>query len=392
MKCSSNHLNIKTIGSSSSMCFQLQQILALLLMVIALCASSITGSPTQQPRQLQQNQQKEQLQRQQEHQNHQTTKIRVQQCREGCLEKFVTKSPLCQKTPKCSECLNECGQTAQGNVTSSIRETWPLRTVSMVQHDTLVLVDVAWDQSSVPFQCLVTWEVSGGGLMGNLLTESFGVQLSLWPDTKYRVQVTCKNKRSGLMSRSLPLSLDTSEAIKMPDPEVKTEDISNTIFTKVPNSSTPQTTTKPLTVSFPSSPDLKDDAIDTNVVGYHEQNQSEETDEHQGSTLFLWNSIRRHKDIATIEPLRPAEVDILTTLTNSHRPLLYTMVAVIVLLIFILVFCACSLRNPRLSGDKVMLIAEDFTTNQHGSVEKLSSKTPVSCNSHVTCSRHTPRV
>lgn len=64
----------------------------------------------------------------------------------------------------------------------------------MVQQDSLVLVDVAWDQLSIPYQCLVTWEVSGGGLMGNLLTETFSVQLSLWPDTKYRVQVTCKNK------------------------------------------------------------------------------------------------------------------------------------------------------------------------------------------------------
>ena len=43
-------------------------------------------------------------------------------------------------------------------------------------------------------QCLVTWEVSGGGLMGNLLTELSNVQLSLWPDTVYHVRVTCRNK------------------------------------------------------------------------------------------------------------------------------------------------------------------------------------------------------
>lgn len=68
----------------------------------------------------------------------------------------------------------------------------------MLQQDSLVLVDVAWQPLSLPNQCLVTWEVAGGGLMGNLLTESFNVQLSLWPDTKYRVQVTCKNKVSFL--------------------------------------------------------------------------------------------------------------------------------------------------------------------------------------------------
>lgn len=66
----------------------------------------------------------------------------------------------------------------------------------MLQQGALVLVDVAWAPLNMPNQCLVTWEVSGGGLMGNLLTESSSVQLSLWPDTKYRVQVTCKNKVS----------------------------------------------------------------------------------------------------------------------------------------------------------------------------------------------------
>lgn len=82
-------------------------------------------------------------------------------------------------------------------VNKPIRETWSLHTVSMLQQDSLVLVDVAWQPTyNTPNQCLVTWEVSGGGLMGNLLTESFNVQLSLWPETKYRVQVTCKNKVS----------------------------------------------------------------------------------------------------------------------------------------------------------------------------------------------------
>lgn len=36
----------------------------------------------------------------------------------------------------------------------------------------------------------------GGGLMGSLFTETSDVELSLWPETKYNVQVTCKNKVS----------------------------------------------------------------------------------------------------------------------------------------------------------------------------------------------------
>lgn len=45
-------------------------------------------------------------------------------------------------------------------------------------------------------QCLVSWEISGGGLTGNLLTETAKVELSLWPNTKYHVHVTCRNKVS----------------------------------------------------------------------------------------------------------------------------------------------------------------------------------------------------
>lgn len=45
-------------------------------------------------------------------------------------------------------------------------------------------------------QCLVSWEISGGGLTGNLLTETAKVELSLWPNTRYHVHVTCRNKVS----------------------------------------------------------------------------------------------------------------------------------------------------------------------------------------------------
>lgn len=66
----------------------------------------------------------------------------------------------------------------------------------MIRQGSLVSADVAWPEAREATQCLVTWEVAGGGLMGNLLTDSASVELSLWPETKYRVQVTCKNKVS----------------------------------------------------------------------------------------------------------------------------------------------------------------------------------------------------
>uniref|UniRef100_A0A182PI02 Uncharacterized protein n=1 Tax=Anopheles epiroticus TaxID=199890 RepID=A0A182PI02_9DIPT len=95
----------------------------------------------------------------------------------------------------------------------------------MVRNESLVTADVSWAATlsdacngtsfGLPgaSQCLVTWEVSGGGLMGNLLTESSSVQLSLWTDTKYRVQVTCRSKRSSALIRSAPLVLSTAGAV-----------------------------------------------------------------------------------------------------------------------------------------------------------------------------------
>lgn len=64
----------------------------------------------------------------------------------------------------------------------------------MVRDGSLTSADILWKSTNVPSQCLVTWEVAGGGLMGNLLTDTQEVQLTLWPDSKYRIQVTCKNK------------------------------------------------------------------------------------------------------------------------------------------------------------------------------------------------------
>lgn len=93
----------------------------------------------------------------------------------------------------CLQCWDQCA-TAPSKINTSIQEAWPLRIITMIRQGSLVSADVAWPTMSSPSQCLVTWEVSGGGLMGNLLTDSSSVQLSLWPETKYRVQVTCKNK------------------------------------------------------------------------------------------------------------------------------------------------------------------------------------------------------
>lgn len=96
------------------------------------------------------------------------------------------------------QCWDDCSTATTVNrpVTGT---TWPLAVTSMVRDGSLVATNVAW-HSEAPgspmalSDCLVTWEVSGGGLIGNLLTSTSFVELSLWPNTKYRIQVTCKRK------------------------------------------------------------------------------------------------------------------------------------------------------------------------------------------------------
>lgn len=87
------------------------------------------------------------------------------------------------------QCWNNCDQQLG---------PFPLNINSALRQGSLVITDIAWDQAitNASKQCLVTWEVSGGGLMGNLLTDSSTVELSLWSDTVYHVQVTCKHKVS----------------------------------------------------------------------------------------------------------------------------------------------------------------------------------------------------
>lgn len=92
------------------------------------------------------------------------------------------------------QCWDEC--TSSTSINKSILDTWSLSVQSMVRDNSLVSTNIAWTATNSPSDCLVTWEVSGGGLIGNLLTQSSNVELSLWPETKYRIQVTCKNKVS----------------------------------------------------------------------------------------------------------------------------------------------------------------------------------------------------
>ncbi|XP_055526305.1 transmembrane protein fend-like isoform X1 [Wyeomyia smithii] len=138
----------------------------------------------------------------------------VRSCQEACLEKHSSKEASCSERKNCSKCQEKCTSSDSDNHRLS------LVLLQMIRNESLVTADVAWvavpnDRritSGLQQQCLVTWEVAGGGLMGNLLTESSSAQLSLWPETNYRVQVTCRNKHTDALTRSAPIILNTAGA------------------------------------------------------------------------------------------------------------------------------------------------------------------------------------
>nr|CAD7439233.1 unnamed protein product [Timema bartmani] len=80
---------------------------------------------------------------------------------------------------------------------TAVSAPWELREVSLIHQKVLVIAEVAWTPQVSRGVYLVTWEVDGGGLKGNLFTDSTCVTLSLWPDTIYHIQVL-KNTRQGI--------------------------------------------------------------------------------------------------------------------------------------------------------------------------------------------------
>lgn len=73
----------------------------------------------------------------------------------------------------------------------SERRGWTLREVSLIHQKVLVIAEISWEARRLSRRPVyfVTWEVDGGGLKGNLFTDSTSVTLSLWPDTVYHIQV-----------------------------------------------------------------------------------------------------------------------------------------------------------------------------------------------------------
>ncbi|KAL7743460.1 hypothetical protein ACLKA6_018600 [Drosophila palustris] len=127
-------------------------------------------------------------------------------CRQSCYQQFARDWHYCTDFVDCRNCWQNCQRQLA---------PFELRVHHAQRQGALVLTDIGWDEliANASRQCLITWEVSGGGLMGNLLTDTARAELSLWPDTVYNIQVTCKHKLTGLMRRSLKLNVDTHQLL-----------------------------------------------------------------------------------------------------------------------------------------------------------------------------------
>lgn len=89
-------------------------------------------------------------------------------------------------------------------------EMWPLLHETEVEDSGLVAARVWWaPQSPRGGDYLVTWEVEGGGLKGHLYTDLPEVDLTLWPETVYHVQVELITGPLGEAVQSAQLTLDT---------------------------------------------------------------------------------------------------------------------------------------------------------------------------------------
>ncbi|XP_017006662.3 transmembrane protein fend isoform X1 [Drosophila takahashii] len=127
----------------------------------------------------------------------------LNRCRQSCYQQLSKDWHYCKDSVDCTNCCQK------------LVAPFELRILKAQRQESLVLTDIGWDEmiANASRQCLITWEVSGGGLIGNLLTDTARAELSLWPDTVYNIQVKCKHKLTGLMRRSIKLNVDTTQLV-----------------------------------------------------------------------------------------------------------------------------------------------------------------------------------
>lgn len=110
----------------------------------------------------------------------------------------------------------EIKATTSKSISGDSDAPWVLREISLIHQKVLVIGEIAWEPKTTRGVYLVTWEVDGGGLKGNLFTDSTCVTLSLWPDTVYHIQVELVSRTPGVDNlKSEMMDLDTGRAQKV---------------------------------------------------------------------------------------------------------------------------------------------------------------------------------
>lgn len=122
-----------------------------------------------------------------------------------------------QENKKKKKTINtEIKATTSRSIFTDADVPWTLREISLIHQKVLVIGEIAWEPKTTRGVYLVTWEVDGGGLKGNLFTDSTCVTLSLWPDTVYHIQVELVSKTPGVENlKSEMMDLDTGRAQKV---------------------------------------------------------------------------------------------------------------------------------------------------------------------------------
>lgn len=110
----------------------------------------------------------------------------------------------------------EIKATTSKSISNDSDAPWVLHEISLIHQKVLVIGEISWEAKTNRGVYLVTWEVDGGGLKGNLFTDSTCVTLSLWPDTIYHIQVELVSRTPGVENlKSEMMDLDTGRAQKV---------------------------------------------------------------------------------------------------------------------------------------------------------------------------------
>lgn len=197
------------------------------------------------------------------------------------------------------------------------------------------------------------------------------------------------------MSRSLPLNIDTSEALQSTHTKPIKVIASTVLPIKTIDSFKSDSILPPILNEngFAQYTDIDSDEKD--------QESSKENDRHHTDFFFNWHmhkhgqEFRQNDDISRIEPIAKPNLDLITiaALSDLQQPLLVGVIVGSIFLAVILVLYILMLRSQSAEGpsDKSILIAEEENRNNNVVLQSTTVDIPEPCSSQ-TCHQHVLKV